>query len=187
MRWHWQYGGAIALYVLNVDWIIMPKLKLHSLEGWWLFGVTSVLAVLELYLGYLFWDWFRRVAVKEFAKRAAQSDMVQEAIEVGVEIKNDLQEAALWNKFKNRIITFLFNTYRQATDENNRFMKWMKRGGAVGMFLCGINPEPGSRSAGAIFCGTACWKNGLYPLAIGNVLRVAYMVGIWDVIFKLFK
>lgn len=187
MRWHWQYGGAIALYILNVDWILMPKLKWLGLNGWLLFAVTSILAVLELYLGYLFWDWFRRVAVKEFAKRAAQSDMVQEAIEMGAEIKNDLTEAGLWDKFKSRVINFLFNAYHQATDENHRFMKWLKRGGGMGMFLFGINPEPGTRTFGAIFCGTTGWKNGLYPLAMGNILRVAYMVGVWDIIFRLFK
>lgn len=187
MHWHWHYAGAVALYALNVDWIIMPKLKFIGLGGWWLFLVTSVLAVLELYLGYLFWDWFRRVAVVEFAKRAAQSNVVQEAIEVSVEIKKELKKADVWDEVKNKIITYFFTTFKKATDESSRFMKWLKRGGNIGMFICGINPEPGTRTIGAIFCGTAGWKNGLYPLALGNILRVAYMVGIWDIIFRIFK
>lgn len=187
IRWHWQYAGAIALYVLNVDWIIMPKLKFWGLSGWLLFVVTSVLAVLELYLGYLFWDWFRRVSVPELAKHAAQSEMVQEAIEMSKEIQKELKKVGLWEKLKTRIINFLFNTYKKATDHNNRFMKWLKRGGNIGMFAFGINPEPGTRTFGAIFCGTTSWRNGLYPLALGNIFRVAYMVGLWEVIFRIFK
>lgn len=178
MKWHWQYAGVIALYILNVDWIIMPKLKFWGLGGWWLFVVTSILAVLELYFGYLFWDWFRRVAV--------QSEMVQGAIEVGAEINWELKKTGFWHKFKDKPIAYFFVTFKKATDENSRFMKWLKRGGNLGMFICGINPEPGTRTIGAIFCGTTGWKNGLYPLALGNIFRVAYMVGLWEAIFKIF-
>jgi len=187
VKWHWQYAGAIALYALNVDWIIMPKLKLLGLAGWWLFTITSILAVLELYLGYLFWNWFRRIAVQEFARHAAQSEVVQEAIEMGSEIKKDLKKADLWDKIKNRIINYFFTTFKKSTDENSRFMKWLKRGGSIGMFICGINPEPGTRTIGAIFCGTTGWRRGLYPLALGNILRVAYMVGLWDILFKILQ
>ena len=92
MRWHWQYAGAIALYVLNVDWVIMPKLKLLGFGNWLLFITTCLFAVFELYFGYLFWDWFRRVAVPEFAKYAAKSEVVQEAREISTEIKNELKK-----------------------------------------------------------------------------------------------
>ena len=187
MRWHWQYAGAVALYAFNVDWIIMQTLKLLGLGGWNLFVVTSVLSVLELFCGYLFWEWFRYIAIQEFASSATQSGVVQEAIGMGKEIRDELKKADLWDKIKGRVINFLFDTYKQAANPDNRFMRWFKRSGNIGMFACGINPEPGTRTIGAIFCGTAGWKKGLYPLAIGNTLRVAYMVGIWDVIFKLFK
>lgn len=187
MKWHWQYFGAAILYILNVDWVIMPKLKFLGLGGLQFFVVTSILAVLELCFGYLFWDWFRRIAVPELAKRAIQSEVAREAIEVGMEIKKELKELELWDKLKNKVIIFLFNSYKKATDPKRRLMKWLKRGGNIGMFALGANPEPGTRMIGTIFCGTSGWKGGLYPLALGNIFRVAYMVGLWETMFRFFK
>lgn len=187
MRWHWQYLVPPLLIALNVDWILMPLIKGTGANGWLLFEITSVLAVSEIVCWYHFWKWFRKIAVPEFARRATKNKDVREAIELGKEIKFDLRMAGLWDEIKTKVIRYSFKIYEKTTDENNRFMKWIKGSGAIAMIILGVSPEPGTRTFGAMFCGITGLKNGLYPLAIGNILRVAYMLGIWQVVFSFFK
>lgn len=187
MKWHWQYIVPPLLFILNVDWTLMPIIQSWGLKGWSLFIVSSILAVTELICWYRFWEWFRKVSVPEFASRAKENKKVQETIALGKEIHGDLKKAGLWDKIKTKILGFCFNTYEKATDENNKLMAWIKRGGNVTMIGLGISPEPGTRTFGAVVCGVTGWKNGLYPLAIGNIMRIAYMVGLWHIIFLLFK
>lgn len=187
MHWHWQYLVPPALAFLSVDWILMPAIQARGVTGWYLFILTSILAIAELFC-WLYWaKWFRSVALVEFAKKAAKTKEIQEAIALGKEIRNEMKSKEIWTRAKNKVVDYSFGLFQKVTDENNRFVKWLKRGGAITMFLFGINPEPGTRTIGAIFCGTTGWKNGIYPLAVGNVARVAYMVGLWHIIFKFFN
>lgn len=186
MRWHWQYLVPPLILILNVDWVLLPLIKSYGVGGWTLFVGTSILAVTELICWYWFWKWFRKTSLIEFAHRAKKGEEIQKAIALGREIEFDLKMAGLWDEIKAKILNYIFNSYKKATDENNRLMRCIKRGGAGAMIILGVSPEPGTRTFGAIVCGVTGWKNGLYPLAIGNILRVAYMVGLWQVIFSLF-
>lgn len=187
MRWHWQYLTPFILLFLGVDWAFMPMIKSYGVNNWVLFSFTSILSIVELVCWYLFWKWFRKVPVLEFANRVVETKKIQEGIELGKKIQATLKKAGLWEKIKTMILDYIFNTYRWATSENNRFMKWAKRGGSFGMVGLGACPEPGTRIFGTVFCGTTGWQKGLYLLAIGDIMRVGIMVGIWHVIFSLLK
>lgn len=187
MNWHWQYLIPPLLTILNVDWILMPIIQGRGVTGWLLFAIVSALAVAELFC-WLHWAiWFRSVALVEFAQKAARVAEVQEAIALGKEIRYDLKETGMWEKNKEKVIDYCFATFKKATNENNRFIRWVKRGGGLGLLILGIFPEPGTRTLGAICCGVMGWKKGIYPLAIGNIMRVGYMVGLWHLVFKLFS
>ena len=186
MLWHWQYLVPPLILILNVDWVLMPIIKGWGIDSLTLFIGTSILAVTELICCYWFWKWFRKTSLVEFAHRAKKRKEVQEAIALGKEIEFDLKMAGLLDEIKAKILNYIFNSYEKATDENNRLMRWTKRSGTGAMIILGVSPEPGTRTFGAIVCGVTGWKKGLYPLALGNILRVAYMVGLWQVIFSLF-
>lgn len=187
MKWHWQYLVPILLTILNVDLILMPMIKGWGMRGWLLFSVVSVLAVIELFCWFFWARWFRQVALVEFAKRAVEKKEVQDAIALGKEIHNDLKRAGIWESIKEKAMDFGFNTFQKATDENSRFVKWLKRIGGFGLWILGISPEPGTRTFGAICCGATGWKTGIFPLAVGNVMRVGYMLGVWHAIFRFFE
>ncbi len=188
MKWHWQYLIPLILTVSNVDWILMPIIRLAGINGWRLFIVISVLEIFELLLWYWFWEWFRKVAVLiEFKQYAKNDKRIQDAIKLGEEIQAELKKTGILDKTKDKVMSFFFNTLCKYTDENNRFIKRVKRGRNIAMLLLGLDPYPGGRTFGIIFCGSAGWKNGLYPLAIGNTLRVAYTIGIFNYIISIFK
>ncbi len=188
MKWHWQYIIPITLIISNVDWILMPTIRLLGINGWRLFIIISVLEILEMIVWYFFWKWFKRVTVLvEFKEYAKSDSRVKDAIKLEEEIRAELKETGILDKTKDKIISFFFNTLSKYTDDNNRFIKKVKRGRNIAMLLLGLDPYPGGRTFGTIFCGSTGWKNGLYSLAVGNTLRVAYTIGIMNYLISLFQ
>lgn len=187
MKWHWQYTAPPLLVGLSVDWVLMPLIRFLGIKGWEFFVIIAILATIELPAWFLFWRWFCRVPVIEFAKIAAEKNYVKEAVKLGKEIEAELKIAGIWEKIKNKIINYLFNTFRKATDENNKFVKMIKSGRHWAMFFLGAEPYSGGRVFGVILCGSADWKNGLYSLAAGNLIRVAYTIGIFNYVISLFQ
>ncbi|MDO8495394.1 MAG: hypothetical protein Q7S32_02605 [bacterium] len=179
--WRWQYIIPIISIFANIDFVVLPLIRSLGVGGLNLFLVVLPLALIELYAWYWFWDWFRKVAVPEMvAKKIAQDERVQEAISLGKEIKIELKQSGRLQQ----IVEYFFRTFSSATDENSRLFKKIRRGGHVVMFLMGAEPWPGGRTVGVIFCGATGWKRGFYTLALGNVVHVAYVVGLWNLIFS---
>ncbi len=56
------------------------------------------------------------------------------------------------------------------------------------MFFLGWEPfVAGGRIAGVLFCATLGWKAGLCTLLFGNIFHIAYMIGVWSLIFRFIK
>ncbi len=179
MRWHWQYLGVLVLAIFNIDLVLIPILKKLGVSGMNLFWIGSFWATIELLCRYWFWIWFRKVVIPETAsQKIAESEYLQEGIELGTELKSHLQQHGYLQKLEN----YFIKTYSKATDENNRIVKWIRRGGHTAMLLLGIDPYPGGRTIGVIFCGIFGWRKHLYALAIGNIIHIAYIVGAWNMI-----
>lgn len=173
----WPFLVSIVMaWPLNVDWSILPSLKgFSALSNFQIFLIGSILATGELLYWYWFWRWFGRFL--------ANRENIKMTIAFGKDIVFDLKE----DGYLDRLITHFQKTFCWAVDPKRVYMKIIKASGYVGLFLLGIEPiVPGGRVAGVIFCGTLGSKKGLVVLAAGNVLHIAYMVGIWNMVFKIF-
>jgi hypothetical protein len=172
-KWHWQYAGAFLLFLLNVDLVLVPLFRKAGIQGLLLFALASFLGTVGLICWFLFWSWFGKLVI--------QSRQVQEGINLGREIEKELRKSGL----RDRIMDFLFRTFAWATKKDNKIFKLLKAGGYFLMFAAGTIPEPGTRTASVIFCATSNSKRGLFFLALGDILHMAYIVGGWEFIFQL--
>ena len=183
MRWHWQYPVFLLSVGLNVDWLI-PILLRRDLSRWQVFFVASLIGTVEIFIWYQFWKFFRKMVVPELIQKLARNKHVKEAIELGRNIHWRLKEVGLWDK----IIYFLYRKYRWFADDNNPTVRRIKRWGYPAMLMLGVEPFVwGGRVTGVIFCAPISWRRGLYTLAVGNIIRIAYMIGLWSFVFHLFK
>lgn len=172
-HWHWQYTAAIILILLNVDFILVPILRKMEFSGLPLFAIASIFGTVELICWFQFWSWFRKLII--------QSGQIQEGINLGKEIKKELQKSG----YLDHAIDYFVKTFSWATRKENGIFKLIKAGGYLSMFVAGILPEPGSRTTAVVFCATLGWKKGLLSLILGNILHMAYIVGGWEFIFRL--
>src|SRR3989344_9482730 len=116
MKWHRQYLIAITLAVLNVDWVLMPIIRLTGIAGLWFFIIIGILGTIELYIWFWFWKWFRVNPLKELALKAKGDRRVQEAIFIGEDIQSDLKKAEVWDDIKYKVKNYLYNTFQKTTD-----------------------------------------------------------------------
>lgn len=169
----WPFLCAIGVMLLNIDWVVIPALRRAHICGLRLILVAGALSTIELIFWY--WFWGRLLAAAIHAKK------VQESIEFGKQIKNELVEEG----YIERIKKFFINKLNGTLDNKGKVVRLIKAGGAFSMILAGISPEPGSRVIGIVFCRTTHWRRGFYYLAAGNVLHICYIVGGWNFVFNL--
>lgn len=187
-KWHWQYLiGILLATILNVDASVVPTLKWIGVAGWQLFLMVVLLSSFELPVWLWFWSWFgREVVAKDFLNAVKSNGHVQEGIGLCREMKAELKENGLLDRLRD----YLLKTFLRAVDENSRVFRWIKRGGYVAMLGLGLEPYPFGRTIGVIFCGMArCkksfpWKKYFCALMLGNILRVIYVVGLWNAVFS---
>src|SRR3989344_1182984 len=126
--WHWQYLLAVFLLAMNIDWLVIPFLRGNGIRGYLLFLLVWPLANLELIGWFYFWRWFGRIAVPEFvSKKIKESEDIQEGINLGKAIKEELKNLGYLDRLKNLLLKFYF----KATDSEKGFFKKIKRGRLV--------------------------------------------------------
>lgn len=180
MRWHWQYLIGILIFILNVDLVLVPLLKFKfGINGWSLFWIILILANMEMYGWYWFWGWWKHGVFSNFFAKRLQDKRVQEVLELGKDIRHTLTLTGQWQKAKD----FFFNVFAWATDDGNRFLKRIKRGGYPVLFFMAVEPLPGGRTVGVVFCGMINWRGGLLALMLGNAVHVGWVVGLVNWIF----
>lgn len=70
---------------------------------------------------------------------------------------------------------------------SNRIERWSKRWGKMTVFILGAMPEPSMRAAGLVMCRSLEVSRGLLLLAIGNVIHIFAVVGLWKLFFSIFS
>lgn len=171
----WPFMAAIAVALLNIDFVVVPSLLRGGFSGFRLFLLAGFLSTAELVFWYWFWGWL--------IKKVIRAKDVRESIDFGKQIGSELKKEG----YIERVKMFFVQKFYWAINRKNRIAKMVKTGGAFSMILIGAFPEPGTRIIGIVFCRTTRWKKGFYFLAIGNILHLSYIVGGWSSIFSLFQ
>lgn len=172
---YWPVLISLTISFFNVDFVVIPFLRAHGINGATLILIAIPLATAELSYLYWFWGWLGRLL--------GSLQTIREDVQFSKEaVSADLAKNGFWKK----AINYFAKKYKWVMNNDHRIIKWVKRGGHFSLILVGLNPEPASRLIGVIFCRSLNWKKGFYSLAIGNVLHVLYVVGGWDLIFRLF-
>jgi len=172
---NWPFLAATAVALLNIDLIVIPFLLKAGFAGLRLFAIASVLSTAELIFWYWFWGWL--------IKRVIRLKNIQESIEFGKEVGNELKREG----YADRVKSFFVQKFHWAISRKNRIARTVRTGGILSMVLIGAFPEPGTRIVGIVFCRTAGWRTGFYFLAAGNILHLGYVIGGWSFIFSLFR
>lgn len=173
--WHWQYLVALVLIVMNVDWIVTPFLRNRGIAGWGLYWLVSLSGNLEIAIWFWWWLWFSGKALPVIVARKIERDKyLQKAVERGKEISQELKHDGYLEIFLN----YLQELFRWAT--TNNIFKKIKVGSYLLIFLLGVEPWPGGRTVGIIFCALARWYRGTAVLILGNFFHAAYIVLGWD-------
>ena len=167
----WPLIPAILVTYLNIDWVVTPYLIKRGVPLSELLPVEYILSTLELIFWFWFWSWVWNL----FIKALIHTRIGQEDILLAKNFWETLKEKGVFACAKD----FLFKMIDGALDEKNLIIRFIKWGGVFSLILIGASPESGSRVIGIIFCKMFRWKNGFYPLVLGNLIHITYIVLGW--------
>ena len=161
--------------ILNIDFVVIPALtRKEGSSGFDVFALASILATFEL----IYWYWFWGRIGRFFVERKT----IQEDLEFSKTIGRELKKQG----FVDKVVNYFTLKYEKLINKKSRISKFIKGGGCTSMFLAGAWPEPGGRTLGVISCNIFKSRSGFYALAVGNIVKVAYVVWGWNFIFGLF-
>ncbi len=178
----WQYLIPIFLIICQVDLLIIPALRKTGFSFWETYFIAMPIGTIDLFIQYYFFSWFRKeVVLRALKKKAAQEGLVKEGVELVQQVRRQNHGVST------SIRDYCFKVYASATDRSNKTVKKIKRGGHVAMLILGLEPWIyGGRLLGVVNCSAIGWKSGLYSLALGNAIRMAGIVVVWDFILSFF-
>lgn len=202
LRWYnyWPLFVIAVEVILNTDLVVTPILIKRGIFfnfplfpiSWdlsWLIPQLSNFAVflwidiisVPTSLGwYWLWGWIGKVIVKT----AKEKEAVKEALSLYRKILLSLKRGGLIELIKEWFV----DTFNWATDNNNRWLKYLRRGGYVALFIISALPVSGGRLVATIFCRSIDSRKGLVVLILGETLKNAFMVyGFWNLVFWIFS
>lgn len=189
--WHWQYPALTLLSIFNADSFLIPTLQGFGVVGWRLYYYVVPIATVEIFLWYLLLAWFGRVAVPEITKaretlanKLVGEREVKEGLFLAKRVWKLLQDSGLleW------IVGYAERIYAKMHLKLDRLIQKLNHRRHLAMLILGAEPFiAGGRFAGVLFCLKFKWPAGLLTLALGNLFHIAYMLGLWKIIFYLFK
>lgn len=172
--------SLIVALPLNVDFSIIPNLRIQGVTGLKLFYIASILATAEMIYWYWFWGWIGR----EITNLRAIRPSVEFGKEITGQIKNDCY---LKNRYFLRIQDHIIGQYDWATNPKNNIVRLIKWGGHGAMVILGVEPViAGGRLAGVIFCRAFSWRAGFITLSVANIGHIAFMVWGWSNLLSFF-
>jgi hypothetical protein len=207
-RWYnyWPFLVAVFIGTLNIDAVLIPSLNLRwlSILGFKIVDLSNIipeLSLLQIFIcviavsipGNIFWYWFWGWLGKfifELIKKQKDIkegiELVEEGIELGKEVEPEIQPVLNKRGFVDWAKEYLTEKIKWATDQDNKYLKRLKRGGYAVLFLMSASPEPGGRVVATIFSRSFDSKKGLLSLILGDTVKNFYMVfGFWNLVLKL--
>ena len=201
-KWYsyWPLLIMVAEVILNTDWVITPMLIKRGVFfnfpifpiNWDLSWFIPKLTYFEVFLWvsiisiptslgwYWLWGWLG-ILIIETAK---EKEAVQEAVTLWKKIVLVLEKGDILELAKDWFVS----TFTWATDDNNRWLKYLRRGGYTALFIVSALPISGGRLVATIFCRSTDPKKGLTLMILGETVKNAIMVyGFWNLIFWLFS
>jgi len=169
----WPLVIAICVAFCNTDVVVVPTLKTWGIASWLLVTLVLAIATVELIWWFWFWRWVIRLVAEVRQIRAT----VQFGKELGQELK--------YQGYVDRVLKHLETTYAKAIAPDNHVNRKIRRWGYLALFVLGIEPTPGGRAIGVIFCGACNWRRGLWVLIFGNVFHVLSVIWGWNLLFRL--
>ena len=196
----WPLYAAGVVCILNIDWVIIPSLthryfsifgfKLINLEhmipplsAYGVLAVAESISFLEQMYWYWFWGWLGFFIIALATDLASKKESIQEGIELGRRIEKELERKGYIEKVKK----YFVRIFHWSNDPDNKFLKRLRRGGYVSVFVLAISPEPMARTVATIFCRSLGSKLGLAILLVGDFFKNCYMVGGWSLIISFFR
>lgn len=190
---------VITIAPLNIDLVVIPSLTnggVHLL--FWTFKLPSIFPkfsplevfliasgmsiLFTLYFYHTFLGWFFGGYSKNILSKIADSKLAdQEPIKEGVQ---------LWEKIprwvKKEIKNYCVTLKDWATSEDNKIIKWLRRGGYPAIFVFSAIPEPGLRTATTIFAKSLNTRTALIMVLLGETIKNAVVLGLWNFAFWIF-
>lgn len=158
----------------DLSWLI-PQLSYFEVFVW-----ISIISVPTTLGWYWLWGWLGRLILETAKKR----ETVQEAMSLWKKILSALEQGNLLGLIEDWFIS----SFNWATDNNNWWLKYLRRGGYTALFIVSALPVSGGRLVATIFCRTADPVKGLTLLIFGETIKNAFMVyGFWNLVFWIFS
>ncbi len=205
-RNYWPFLVAVIIGTLNIDAVVIPSLNIRwlSILGFKIVNLSNIIPELSLFRIFIitvlvsvpgnifwfwFWGWLGKLILELIKKQKDVQEgikLVEEGIELGKEIEPEIQQVLNRRGFIDWAKEYLTEKIKWATDEDNKYLKRLKKGGYVVLFLMSASPEPGGRVVATIFSRTFDSKKGLISLIFGDTFKNFYMVfGFWNFVLRL--
>lgn len=197
-KWYsyWPFLIIVVEIVFNIDWIITPILIKRGMFfnfpifpiHWDLSWLIPKLSYFEVFIWisslsvpttlgwYWLWGWLGDLIVET----AKTKEAFLEAVTIWKKIIIALERGDILELVRDWFV----DTFNWATDNNNKWLKYLRRGGYTALFIISALPVSGGRLVATIFCRSIDTKKGLTILILGETLKNAIMVyGFWNLIF----
>lgn len=164
----WPLCVAVLLTPFQTEVLIAtastwgPRLGVDSFGS---FGVVALLGTAKLYWGYWLWRWIIRL-IADTERFHRLTGLVRQAAAL-------IRAEGLSDRF----FAELKICHRPDEWRQHRILKSARRVGYVILFGLGIAPVWGTRGSIEPVLAVASWRNGVHALALGNVIRIAYLMG----------
>ncbi len=178
-RWRfWPLLGIIFVFAVHTDILLVSHASIERRLGIGpvtFFVAISIFSFLQLAYEYWFLGWCKRAVIEQQKKDLwgrISRWLLQEGALWGVA---DLVEAIFWCI---EIVVAKLKILLQKINvrDHPKFRSAIIRGGYPTIFFFSILPIPGFRTPSLAVCWTANIKHGFTVIALGNAIRIAYLL-----------
>lgn len=164
----WPVAVMLALFPLQTELLIAsapvwaPKLDIGRLAAFW---IIAMIATVKMYYGYFFWRWVIHLIADTERFHRIQAVIRDGAVLIRAEGLSDRFFAELKLRHKP-------DEWRQ-----HRVVVAARRAGYILLFGLGAAPLYGARGPLGPVLAAAKWREGVTALVLGNLVRIAYLMG----------
>lgn len=201
-KWY-EYWPVLIIaieIILNTDWVVTPILikrgvffnfpifpiswdlsqLIPELSNFQVFVLISFVSIATSLGWYWLWGWLARIIIET----AKEKESVQEAMTLWNKVVLVLKRGGLIELVKKWFIS----TFNWATNNDNWWLKYLKRGGFMALVVVSAIPVSGGRLVATIFCRSINSKKGLWFMILGETIKNAFIVyGFWNLVFWIFS